>query len=470
MAEPLSPSDLSAIQAERGPVHMHVGGLCVFDGPVTRAAVVRRLRERIHLIPRYTMRIEPAPLGLANPAWVQQDGFDVERHVRRAAVPAPGGDAELCELAGQILSERLDRERPLWQLTVVEGLAGGRTALIAKMHHALVDGLAAVDVSTVILDPTPEGLDLPAPESRGPPERHRATHLEGLARLASAQLDLPRKLVREAVARSSDPRSYASQVRSAVGVTRELARVRPQAPATRLNTEIGRERRLALARGGLAEVKAVRRAAGATVNDVLLATVSLMLSDFLGEQGDPRDSASVPKSRPAPDRAVALVPVSVRTDDERGELGNRISTVFVDLPLSGDPLERLRTVSEAMAAVKGSAQVRAGALIVGATGLAPPIVSSLAVRAMSGPRLFNLVVSNVPGPQQAFYLDGVRLREVFPAVPLNPRGQALSIGIVSYDGGVYFGLLGDRDALPDLERAASGLEQGLRALVSAAGA
>ena len=152
------------------------------------------------------------------------------------------------------------------------------------------------------------------------------------------------------------------------------------------------------------------------------------------------------------------MPVSVRTEDERGELGNRISTVFVDLPLRGEPLERLRAISAAMDEVKGSAQVRAGALIVGATGLAPPIVSSLAVRAMSGPRMFNLVVSNVPGPQQTFYLAGVPLLEVFPAVPLNPRNQALSIGIVSYDGGVRFGLLADRDALPDLDVAAAGLQ------------
>jgi hypothetical protein len=160
----------------------------------------------------------------------------------------------------------------------------------------------------------------------------------------------------------------------------------------------------------------------------------------------------------------------VRREDERGDLGNRISTVFVDLPLRGDPLDRLRAISEKMGEAKGSAQVRAGALIVGATGLAPPLVSSIAVRAMSGPRVFNLVVSNVPGPQQTFYLAGVPLREVFPAVPLNPRNQALSIGILSYDGGVYFGLLADRDALPDVAAAAAGLERAVAELREVAGA
>ena len=160
MPEALSPSDLSAIQAERGPVHMHVGGVCVFDGQVERETVVRRMRQRIHLIPRYTLKLADAPLGLANPVWVEDKSFDADRHVRRVALPSPGGDAELCELVGQILSEPLDRSRPLWQMYVIEGAAGGRTALVAKMHHALVDGLAAVDVSTVILDPTKEGLDI----------------------------------------------------------------------------------------------------------------------------------------------------------------------------------------------------------------------------------------------------------------------------------------------------------------------
>jgi diacylglycerol O-acyltransferase / wax synthase len=457
MAEALSPSDLSAIQAEQGPVHMHVGGVLVFEGRIEREAVVRRVRARIHLIPRYTMRLDNAPFGLANPVWVEDVGFDADRHVRRAALPSPGGDAELCELVGQAMSDPLDRSRPLWQLLVVEGLDGGRSAIVARMHHALVDGIGAVDVSTVILDPSPEGLDLPPPPDEEPPEPRRTRRVEQLGRLAAAQLHTPRRLALDTMARalSFEPREAGAQVRDSVSVLRELARVRPTAPATRLNDEIGSERLFGLARARLEDVKAVRRAAGATVNDVLLAAVALMLSEYLGEG--------------APQRVVALVPVSVRPDSARGELGNHISTVFVDLPLQGAPLDRLREISAAMEAVKQSAQVRAGALIVGATGLAPPIVSSVAVRAMSGPRLFNLVVSNVPGPQQTFYLDGVPLREVFPAVPLNPRNQALSIGILSYDGSVGFGLLADRDALPDVAEAATGMERAIARLLGATG-
>jgi diacylglycerol O-acyltransferase len=457
VAEALSPSDLSAIQSERGPVHMHVGGVLVFEGRVDREDVIRRIEERIHLIPRYRMRLESPPLGIANPVWVEDGGFDPGRHVRRTALPAPGGDAELCELVGHVLSERLDRSRPLWQLVVVEGLAGGRSAVVAKMHHALVDGIAAVDVSTVVLDPTPEGLELPPPEEPAAAPGGRTARVEQLARIAAAQLAVPRRLARETVARAftADPRAAARQAREAAGVVAELARVRPAAPDTRLNRAIGPERLFAVGRGRLEDVKAVRRAAGATVNDVLLAAVSLGLSEFLGDE--------------APPRAVALVPVSIRAEGERGELGNRISTVFCDLPLEGDPLARVREISSAMERAKDSAQVRAGALIAGATGLAPPIVSSLAVRAMSGPRVFNLVVSNVPGPQQTFYLAGRPMREVFPAVPLNPRNQALSIGIVSYDGGVHFGLLADRDALPDVADAGAAVERGLEVLVAAAG-
>jgi WS/DGAT/MGAT family acyltransferase len=279
---------------------------------------------------------------------------------------------------------------------------------------------------------------------------HRA-----LQRVATAQLDVPRRFARSAVerARSLDPRQVHRRVSEGAQLVRDLARVRPAAPATRLNQEIGRNRLFALGRASLDDVKRVRAATGATVNDVLLTAVALMLSEYLGES--------------TPERTVALVPVSVRTESHSGELGNRISTVFADLPMRGDPLDRLAAISATMREVKASAQVRAGSLIVGASGLAPPIVSALAARAMSAPRVFNLVVSNVPGPQQTFYIDGVPLREVYPAVPLNPRNQALSVGILSYDGGVYFGLLADRGALPDVADAAHALESAVSRLVAA---
>src|SRR4051794_35136288 len=300
---------------------MHVGGVLIFEGTVTREELVGRLRARIHLIPRYAMRLDEAPLGIANPVWVADENFDPARHVRRVALPAPGGRAELEELVGDLMSDRLDRSRPLWQIHVVEGLAGGRTALIARMHHALVDGIAAVDVSTVVLDPSAEPLEIAAPdgaartdERDGEFDRGRsairrgadsarvaADRAEALARITAARMHVPRKLARDMASRALalEPRGAARQVRSAAGVVGELARIRPAAPETRLNAPIGPDRLFAMARASLDEVKSVRRATGATVNDVLLAAVALMLSEFLEEP---------------PDEVVALVPVSVRTE------------------------------------------------------------------------------------------------------------------------------------------------------------
>ncbi|MBA2505556.1 MAG: DUF1298 domain-containing protein, partial [Thermoleophilaceae bacterium] len=243
------------------------------------------------------------------------------------------------------------------------------------------------------------------------------------------------------------------EVRGAGEVLGELAKRRPLAPETRLNETIGSRRRFTTAHGSLEDVKRVRRATGATVNDVLLAIVALALEEYLASDHV--------------DHVVALVPVSVRKEEDKGELGNHISTVFVDLPLTGEPLERVAAISASMKEVKESSAVRAGALIVGATGLAPPLVSSIAVRAMAGPRLFNLVVSNVPGPQATFYLAGAPMLEAYPAVPLNPRNQALSIGILSYDGGIGFGLQADREALPDVDDAGAAVKRALERLAGA---
>src|SRR3954447_18868182 len=239
---------------------MHVGGVLVFDGAITREEIVRRLRERIHLIPRYAMRLDEAPLGIANPVWVQDEKFDPDRHVRRVALPPPGGREQLEELVGDLMSDRLDRSRPLWQLHVVEGLEGGRSALVARMHHALVDGIAAVDVSTVVLDPTPEPLEIEPPDASAPASTRipGTARADALARLTAARLHVPRKLARDMASRALalDPRSAAKQVRSAAGVVAELARIRPGAPETRLNAAIGPDRLFAMSRASLDGVKA----------------------------------------------------------------------------------------------------------------------------------------------------------------------------------------------------------------------
>jgi WS/DGAT/MGAT family acyltransferase len=448
MAEPLSPADRSSLAAEQGPVNMTVGGVLLFeDGEGLRHdRVVERLAQRLHLIPRYRQRLaQPAP-GVTNPVWVDDDDFDLEWHVRYARLPGAGTEAELERFVGHEMSRRLDRARPLWELSVVEGLDGGRTALVPRMHHALVDGVAAVDVGTVLLDPTPEPVELPDPD--GPWEPRPYDRTRHLARLSLTPAVRAQRLLLDSASRAlsmTDPRRAVDDLRRATDLLAELARTRPQAPMTSLNRGIGPNRRYAMARAPLDAVKAAGRAAGATVNDVLLAVVAGTLRQALPDLGR---------------RPVALVPVSVRRPGEEG--GNRISTVLVDLPDDlGDPGARIAAVHEAMASIKDSAAVRAGALLVGASGWAPPLVSSTLARAMSGVRAFNLVVSNVPGPQQPFYLNGCRLLAAHPVVPLNPSSQGLSVGILSFDGHVCFGLLADRDLEPPLETVAGALRDAL---------
>lgn len=454
MAEALSPADRSSLAAEVGPVNMAVGGLLLFeDGPgMAYADVVARVEDRLHLVPRYRQRLQDTPVGLANPVWIDDDGFDVGWHVRRAVLPAPGGTAELAELVGREMSRRLDRSRPLWELTVVEGLEDGRAGLFAKMHHALVDGVAAVDIGTVLLDPTPDPLDIPAPEQPWEPRAYdRRRHL---ARLAATPVVRAQKLLLDSATRAlqPDPRRTANDLKSATELLVELAKLRPSAPMTPLNAGLGPNRRFAPAAAPLADLKRAGKAQGGTVNDALLAAVAGMLRRYLTAAGEPT-------SKPL----VALVPVSVRRPGEAG--GNAISTVLVDLPVDEpDPARQIARIHAAMTEIKNSAAIRAGALLVGASGWAPPLVSSTLARATGGVRAFNVVVSNVPGPQQPFWLNGCRLLAVHPAVPLNPATQGLTVGIVSYDGTVCFGLLADRDLDPPLQVASEGLREALAEL------
>jgi WS/DGAT/MGAT family acyltransferase len=463
VTDPLSPADRSSLASEQGPINMSVGGVLIFEAGsgIDRASVIRRLDERLHLIPRYRQRLQEPIGGITNPVWVDDESFDTGWHVSQEVLPAPGGPEELAAVVGQMMSKRLDRSRPLWEMKVVQGLAGGRTALLPKMHHALVDGMAAVDIGTVLLDPTPQPLELPPPEPWEPRRYDRRRHLAqmpfGLVQEATG------KVLREGTRRSTrwiDPMRAATEtaggMRRATDLLVELARQRPAAPMTPLNEKITGNRRYALHRAELAPLKAAAKASGGTVNDAILATVAGMLQRYFAAAGVTIDG-----------NPVALVPVSVRRDGDEG--GNRISTVFVDLPGNEpDPAQRVRQVNATMTKIKDSSAVRAGALLMHAGGLAPPLVSSSLARAMSGVRAFNLVVSNVPGPQIPFYMFGLRMEEVYPAVPLNPSTQGLNVGVLSYNGGVHFGLSADRDLDPPIEVAAQALGEALDELLALA--
>jgi diacylglycerol O-acyltransferase len=459
VTEELSPADRSSLAAERGAVNMAVGGLLVFEGAgrnrLTRVMVRERIAERIHLVPRLRQRLEEPPLGLANPVWVDDTSFDLDWHVRQASLPEPGGDAEVGLLIGREFSHRLDRSRPLWECTLLDGLQGGHQGLLMKVHHALVDGMAAIAMAALVLDPTEEPLEIPPPQEQWSPRKYDPRR--HVARLATKPLQQVPKLMVEGMLRAldPDPRRTGADMRRASEVTLELARARPQSPMTPLNRPISPNRRYALAQAELDTIKRLGRDCGGTVNDVVLAIVAGMLGRYLAAAGEAAFSAG---GRPP----VALVPVSVRGDSgparPSGELGNRISTVFVDLPVFGHDLrDRIRAITAQTSELKDSAAVRAGALMLAASGWAPPMVSGMLARAMGQIRAFNLVVSNVPGPQQPFYLNGVPMREVYPVVPLNPSNQGLSVGVVSYNGRVCFGLLADRDLDPPLSTAAAGL-------------
>jgi diacylglycerol O-acyltransferase / wax synthase len=445
MAEDLSPADRSSLAAEQGPVSMAVGGVLIFESEIGHERLIERIGSRLHLIPRYRQRLQQAASGITNPVWVDDDHFDIRWHVRVTRLSAPGNDTQLAELIGTEMSRRLDRARPLWEVTLVERLDGGRCAVLAKMHHALVDGVAAIDIGTVILDPTPEPLDLGAEAEWAPKPYDRRKHL---ARMMTVPVLRAQRALLESAQRAltTDPRRAADDLRRATDLLTQLARTRPAAPMTSLNRGIGPNRSYALQTAPLQALKDAAKPHGATVNDAILAAVAGMLR-VVAPGVDP----------------VALVPVSVRQAGDEG--GNRFSTVLVDLPAHDpDPVARMQAVHEQMAKLKDSAAVRAGALLVGASGWAPPLVSSTLARAMSGVRAFNLVVSNLPGPQQPFYLDGVRLERVHPVVPLNPSSQGLTVGVLSYDGTVCFGLLADRALEPPLEEVSLALREALAEL------
>jgi diacylglycerol O-acyltransferase len=443
---------MSNLLAERGPIHVHVGGTIIVEGAApSYDELVAHVVKRLALVPRFRQKIVKIPLGIENPVWGDDPQFDVRRHVRHVSVPSPGRLDQLRDLVGRVMSEPLDMERPLWQLYLVQGLSG-RHAYISKTHHALVDGVAAVDVGTILLDPNKRGSKLAIPEAPWDPDEPSPTML-----VAQAATDRVRKPLRAAgrAARSAVtmPAQTAGRVVRTAEAFTGLASGGPKVPKSSLNVRIGRDRLVAWARTDLDRLKRARGAVeGATVNDVVLSVAAGAMRRFLEGRGDE-----------VPDYLVALVPVSIRREDERGELGNRISTIMVRLPLSEpDPRKRLEQLRDETKRLKESDNARAASLIIEATGWAPPTINRLLSSAMARPLIFNLVISNVPGPQQPLYLLGRRLKEIYPFVPLSPQNHAVSIGMISYDGRIFFGLAGDRDVVPDLDDLATALRQALR--------
>jgi WS/DGAT/MGAT family acyltransferase len=438
---------------------MHVGGVAILEQPEGGFDFDRLMgviSDRISQVPRYRQVVKWVPGRIANPVWVDDEDFDIGYHVRRAALPRPGTDEQLRDLVARLQSRPLDRNRPLWEIYVVEGLGEKRAAIITKTHHAMVDGRSAVDIGTMILDTTPQ-LPEATLESWEP-----APTPSGLSLFASAWVD---NIRRPAVALDAvrtglfDIRRTATRAVTAAGGLLSAASVaRKSAPTSPLNADIGEARRYGMARTELDDYKRVRKAYGGTVNDVVLATVAGALRAWLLMRGEPVNPSTTVR---------AMVPVSVRSTEQEGALGNRVSSYFVDLPVGEpNPAVRLHQISYSMKAHKEAGQSVGADAMIALSGFAPPTIHSAAARLASGMtrRLFNLVVTNVPGPQIPLWAAGARMLECYPVVPL-AKGQAVSVGLTSYDGGVYYGLIADRDAMPDVDLLANSIEDALAELV-----
>jgi diacylglycerol O-acyltransferase len=452
--------DTSFLHLERDSAHMHVAGCSVFTGDAPAyEELTEAIESRLHLVPRYRQRLAFVPFNQGRPVWVDDPHFNVRYHVRHTALPRPGGDAQLKRLAGRVFSQALDRSRPLWELWLVEGLAGGRFALLSKTHHALVDGVSGVDIATVLFDTSPDPLPVAPPDHEWVP-RPLPSSAQLLADAVLERATVPGEVARGVRAAFRGPRTVAARVGQAFGSVGALAWTGLQAaPASPFNVRIGPHRRFTWVEADLAQFKAIKDSLGGTVNDVVLAAVAGALGRYMRLHDQTTDVEGLR----------AMVPVSVRADIERGALGNRVAAMWVTLPVgTTDPVTRLHTISEAMNAVKRSGQAVGAEILTHLSGFAPPTIMAQAARLQARQRLFNLVVTNVPGPQFPLYLLGRELEAVYPMVPL-AENTALGIAILSYNGQLNFGLVADYDALADVEVLADELRSAIEELAAAAG-
>jgi diacylglycerol O-acyltransferase len=455
----LSATDAAFLVRENERAHMHIGGVCIFEGPPPAYdEFLEHVEARLHLVPRFRQKLAFPPLQTGRPLWVDDAHFNAEYHVRHSSLPAPGGDRELALLVGRIFSQRLDPSKPLWEMWLVQGLEGNRFALISKTHHAVVDGISGVDLATVLFDANPVPVGIAAPVRPWDPKPEPGG--VGLAARGVEQIArIPVRLAGRLAGAMLHPReavSHAIEVAEGLGeVGWELLNPAPKVP---LNHEIGPHRHFRWVHAELADFKLVKDAFGGTVNDVVLAVTAGALRRWLEERGIKVQGLELR----------ALVPVSLRTEDERGMLGNRLAVFRAPLPVyARDPVERLRLVREEMSKIKQSKQVMGAEAIVAINDFAPPTILAQASRLNFSTRLFNLIVTNVPGPQFPLYVLGRELQTVAPVAFL-PDKHALAVAIFSYNGTVSFGLLADFDVMEDIDVVADGVAESLAELVKAA--
>jgi WS/DGAT/MGAT family acyltransferase len=453
----LSPLDATFLELEEADetAHMHIGGIMVFEArpgtPPSLRRLQRHIESRLQTLPRYRCRLsEPHTGGLRWPAWEADPEFRIADHVRHAALPAPGGDLELLEWAGDYWSQRLDRSRPLWDAVLLEGLADGRWAIATKTHHALVDGVGSVDVGHLLLDSARRPRRRAGAQEEAEPDPPRPGGLR--AGISSG--------IRHGLAATRDPRLLRDGLLQSKATVELLVRDElVAAPSTSLNVPIGTRRRYRIVRTDLAELKAIKAALGGTVNDVVLAASTGGLRRVLRGRGEPLPAHGLR----------AMVPVNVRTAAERLRLGNKVTSLYVHLPVDeADPRRRYDRTVGAAETLKAGDQGAGGAGLLTLTSLAPPVLHSLIARSLFASRLFNLTITNVPGPPRPLYAFGARLEEIMPLVPL-AADHAVGIAVLSYDGKLVFGLAGDDRAAADLDVLADGIAASLGELSKLAG-
>ena len=452
--ERLSTLDSLFLELEDRSAHMHVGAVAIFEGPPPPYRDFLRLIEaRLPFVPRYRQRVMFVPLRQGRPVWVDETQFDLEYHVRHTALPAPGGETELKKLAGRLLSQALDRDKPLWEMSLVEGLGDGNFAIVSKTHHAMLDGVSGVDLATMLMDTEPSSTP-PDPPAPWTPRKAPAVS-ELLVSSVKEQLSHPLRMAREALEPNSEAVKLLAEVFSGLKPFVDVVSM-GRAPQSPLNVPIGPHRRFEMVDLALPKLKQVRAARGGTVNDIVLATVAGALRRWLGARG----------ATPDADLRV-LVPVSMRSARARGTYGNQVSAVFCTLPVTEpDPVARLRKVHEAMMVVKKSGSAVGAHALSRLGDFAPPQLLAQAARLQAVTRMFNLVVTNVPGPQFPLYLLGKKMVRCFPQVPLAAQ-QALGIALLSYNGQVGAGLIGDADAARDLPELAQAMTEELDELHAA---
>jgi diacylglycerol O-acyltransferase len=463
MPDRLSALDASFLYVEDPATPMHVGGVTIFERPSQgfgHEDLLALIGQRLVYLPRYRQRVMAVPGHLARPVWVDDVDFDLNYHVRRSALPAPGSEAQLFELVARLMSRPLDKERPLWEAYFVEGLDGDRVALVTKTHQAVVDGVGTIELGQLILDTSPQ--DCEAGEDTWAPRR-QPSRGQLLLDAVSETVQRPGELVENGRSAAQDAVATAEKVVGTVGgVASALRTMARPAPAGPLNVPVSGGRVFAVVRTSLDDYRRVRAQHGGTVNDIVLTAITGALRQWLLSRGSSLDGDSTVR---------ALVPLAVR-DADSGEfssasfVGNQVDSYLVDLPVGEpDPVLRLQHIGHAMAEHSDSGRSVAARTLLRVGGFAPATLHSLGARAagsFSG-RIFNLLITNSPGPQQPLYAGPAKMTEMFPVIPL-VRNQALAIGVTSYHGNVYFGLNGDRKAVSDVNLLAAMIEESLEEL------